>query len=297
MSVKLFDLFDIYAYLAKVSGSRDAEIPLLSPINLRLEPGERMTINLKVNFRFSGEDGRIVPDYDDPFKNWPPRLIFTANGTIIFDFDSNSTLSIHNNTGCDFQIQRMGIITSLCNTRCMKVMVSHTYAFDSDDEINAPIMFGNAFVANEDGEGKGSISKRAKQRSTKEEGCSMPKEDEPTAEKKNGKKTERRKLRKSKRVADADLDEDNVKPRPLKIGTGCSGMDTPMFALKQMGVEVIHKFSADTCPKALKTIAANFSPEKLYKDMQEALDEDESERLDIFIAGIPCQPFSQCGKG
>ena len=34
LSVGVIDLFDIYAYLAKVSGSRDAEMPVLSPIKL-----------------------------------------------------------------------------------------------------------------------------------------------------------------------------------------------------------------------------------------------------------------------
>ena len=50
-------------------------------------------------------------------------------------------------------------------------------------------------------------------------------------------------------------------------------------------------------PQGKKTILANFNPEKLYEEMQDALDDSEAARLDIVIAAIPCQPFSQCGKG
>ena len=169
MSVKVLDLFDVYAYLTKVSGSRDAEMPILSPINLRLEPGERMTIDLRANFKFSRPvDGTVVPDYEDPFRIWSPRPIYTTNGTVIFDFDTNSDLSIYNGTGSDFVVQRMGIITSMCNTRCMDVVVSHEYSFDSKDNVSKPIVFGDAFTAENDDERKTTATKRVKQRLTKD---------------------------------------------------------------------------------------------------------------------------------
>jgi len=60
---------------------------------------------------------------------------------------------------------------------------------------------------------------------------------------------------------------------------------------------VNHKFSAENCPRALKTIAANFKPQRTYDSMQKALDEEMEAQLDIFVAGIPCQPFSQSGSG
>ena len=105
MSVGVIDLFDVYAYLAKVTGSRDAEMPLLSPINLRLEPGERMTVDLMVKFRFTRQGDGATVEHDNAYRQWPPRPIFTKNGTIIFEFDTSSLLSIHNCTGSDFQIQ------------------------------------------------------------------------------------------------------------------------------------------------------------------------------------------------
>ena len=95
-----------------------------------------------------------------------------------------------------------------------------------------------------------------------------------------------------RKSTDINHDEDNVIPKPITIGTGCSGMDLPILAMLKLKISMIHKFSADNCPKALKTISANFEPETKYESMQAALDGEKEAQLDVFVAGIPCQPFS-----
>ena len=79
MSVGLIDLYDMYAYLAMVSGARDAEMPLVAPTNLHLDPGKMVTIDLMANFRFARqEDGATIWDIEEE-RRWPPRPIFTKN--------------------------------------------------------------------------------------------------------------------------------------------------------------------------------------------------------------------------
>ena len=73
---------------------------------------------------------------------------------ITFDFDTESELSIHNATGTDFLVQKMGIITSLCNTRRMKMNVTKICPWQPDDDIDVPIMFGNAFITKDDDDGE-----------------------------------------------------------------------------------------------------------------------------------------------
>ena len=80
----------------------------------------------------------------------------------------------------------------------------------------------------------------------------------------------------SKRI-DVELDEGDNHTKPLKVGTGCSGTDTPIFALKHMGVEFEHVFSSDICPGARRTITANSKPNRLYHDISESLNADVEE--------------------
>ena len=54
---------------------------------------------------------------------------------------------------------------------------------------------------------------------------------------------------------------------PLRIGTDCSGLETPLMALLNLGVVFAHIFACD-CDKYVKrTIKSNFPPEKIYDDI------------------------------
>jgi DNA (cytosine-5)-methyltransferase 1 len=82
--------------------------------------------------------------------------------------------------------------------------------------------------------------------------------------------------------------------RPLKIGTDCSGMETPVMALKRLGVSYEHTFSCDI-DKSVKTqLLANFPAKKWYDDLMKR-DNDEVPDTDLYVAGFPCQSFSAAG--
>ena len=93
--------------------------------------------------RNEGEEARYEGGIEGTF---PLRPIFTRNGAITFDFDSSNMLSVYNATTCDFKIQKMGIITSLCNSRMVNVTASRTYEWFSKNHVEATVIFGNSFA-------------------------------------------------------------------------------------------------------------------------------------------------------
>lgn len=83
--------------------------------------------------------------------------------------------------------------------------------------------------------------------------------------------------------------------RPLRIGTDCSGMETPILALRALGVEHQHMFSCDTDPNVKKQIYANFDVKEWFDDLMKR-DNTTAPEVDLYVAGFPCQPYSAAGK-
>ena len=81
----------------------------------------------------------------------------------------------------------------------------------------------------------------------------------------------------------------------LTVGTDCSGMEVPIYALQSLQIQHRHVFSSDKDPAVRKTILANCKPEELVNDIKTVKMKNRS-TVDLYIAGFPCQSFSQAGK-
>ena len=80
----------------------------------------------------------------------------------------------------------------------------------------------------------------------------------------------------------------------FKLGTDCSGLDACAWALQSMGVRFSHVFTSDINPYCRKTLEENFAPSIIYDDIATRTIET-IEPVDVYLAGFPCQPFSQQG--
>jgi len=77
------------------------------------------------------------------------------------------------------------------------------------------------------------------------------------------------------------------------VGTDCSGIEAPLYALQHLGVPITHEFSCDSDPHVKASILANHRPRMFFDDIRAPR---ELPPLDLYVAGFPCQPFSCVGQ-
>ena len=80
----------------------------------------------------------------------------------------------------------------------------------------------------------------------------------------------------------------------ISIGTDCSGIESPIECLKQLKISFKHMFSCEKDTYAKKMILYNYHPELFFDDMT-IRDHSKLPKVDIYVCGFSCQPFSNLG--
>ena len=89
-----------------------------------------------------------------------------------------------------------------------------------------------------------------------------------------------------------------VRPLKVRLGTDCSGTDSPLYGVKQTQlykkglVSVSHEWS---CDSAQEFIALNHRPKQFFADVRKRRHE-QLPHVDVYVNGLPCQQWSSLGK-
>jgi len=81
---------------------------------------------------------------------------------------------------------------------------------------------------------------------------------------------------------------------PLHIGTDCTGLGSIFLALNNLGVHARHRFSSEVDVHARRQANSIAPADILHYDMR-LKDMRSLPKVDVYIAGFPCQSFSVAG--
>ena len=85
------------------------------------------------------------------------------------------------------------------------------------------------------------------------------------------------------------------RPRPLLLGSDCSGLGGASLALELLGVPHVEVFASEICRPARELLQRNYSPRVLYTDVTKRNHADVPD-MDLYMAGFPCISWSSAGR-
>ena len=85
-----------------------------------------------------------------------------------------------------------------------------------------------------------------------------------------------------------------MKTISLRVGTDCSGLETPLLALTQLGITYEHIWSCDN-DMSIKTHILNYFNPVMYFDSIYDRNHYDLPDIDLYVCGFSCQPFSSIG--
>lgn len=89
--------------------------------------------------------------------------------------------------------------------------------------------------------------------------------------------------------------------RKITLGTDCTGIDAGYYAMRDCvatlgnDIELVYEFASEIDIKTKQLIAQTTKPQLLYGDLTQRNVHDMP-KVDVYIAGFPCQTFSVIGK-
>lgn len=83
----------------------------------------------------------------------------------------------------------------------------------------------------------------------------------------------------------------------VTITTDCLGIDSPIMALRSLGIPHRQLWYSDLLPAALAVTLNNCgAPEMVFGDMMQRDDHKLPRGFILYVVGCPCQPFSTAGQ-
>lgn len=92
----------------------------------------------------------------------------------------------------------------------------------------------------------------------------------------------------------------NVGSRPvrhgaLRVASDCSGWCSELWALAGMNIKVEHIFTSEIEPAARRLMKKLWGVHTIFPDLTKRDHTAIHAKIDLYVAGIPCQPFSRQG--
>ena len=81
----------------------------------------------------------------------------------------------------------------------------------------------------------------------------------------------------------------------LRVGTDCSGIDSPLLALKHLNIPFNYIFASELDRHLRKNIINTYNPELIFNDIT-TRKHYLLPQVDLYICGFPCQTFSSLGN-